>query len=61
MTRHKPDWISLTFGALFVLLAGVLPAQDSLRWDLSQWVLPAAVLLLGVGIAVAAIASGRRD
>ena len=59
MEQHKPDWISATFGAVFVVLAVLLPVQDRLRWDFSEWVLPAAVLVLGVGIAVSAIASSR--
>ena len=60
MEQHKPDWISLTFGGLFAALAVVLPVGRWADWDLSEWVLPAAVLLLGVGIAVSAVASARR-
>lgn len=59
MEQHKADLISLTFGGLFVALAVLLPVGRSASWDLSEWVLPAAVLVLGVGIAVSAIASRR--
>ncbi len=59
MEQHKPDWISLTFGGLFAALAVLLPVGRWVDWDLSEWVLPVAVLLLGIGIAVSAIASTR--
>ncbi len=59
MEQHRPDWISLTFGGLFAALAVLLPIGRSADWDLSGWVLPVADLLLGVGIAVSAIASTR--
>jgi hypothetical protein len=60
MEQHKADLISLAFGGLFVTLALLLPAGGWADWNLSQWVVPAAVLLLGVGIAVSAVASTRR-
>ena len=60
MEQHRPDWISLTFGGLFAALAVVLPVGRWADWDLSELVLPLALLLLGVGIAVSAIASARR-
>ena len=60
MERHAPDWLSLTFGGLFVALAFLLPVGRWVDWNLSAWVLPAAVVLLGVGIAVSAIATVNR-
>ncbi len=60
MEQHKADLISLAFGGLFVALALLLPAGRWVDWSLSEWVVPAAVLLLGVGIAVSAVASMRR-
>jgi len=60
MEQHKADLISLAFGGLFVTLALLLPAGGWADWSLSQWMVPAAVLLLGVGIAVSAVASTRR-
>ena len=60
MEQHRPDWISLTFGGLFAALAVVLPVGRWADWNLSEWVLPGALLLLGVGVAVSAIASARR-
>ena len=60
MEQHKADLISLAFGGLFVTLAFLLPSGRWVDWDLAQWVVPAAVLLLGFGIAVSAVASTRR-
>ena len=57
MDRHAPDWLSLSFGGLFVALAFLLPVGRWVDWNLSAWVLPAAVVLFGVGIAISAIAS----
>jgi len=60
MQQHKADWISLTFGGLFVGLAFLVPAGRWVDWRLSDWVIPLAVVLLGIGIAVSAVASTRR-
>ena len=61
MERHKPDWVSAIFGGLFVLLAVVLPISRWADWDLAEWVLPFAVVMLGAGIGVAAGASMRNQ
>jgi uncharacterized protein YacL len=59
MTRHPTDLVSLTFGMLFgalgvVLLLGRL---DGLNVD---WVIPAAIVVLGVLLIVLARSIGRR-
>jgi hypothetical protein len=59
MYRHHFDIISFIFGALFVALAFIAPAREWLPDDFGRWVVPGAVLLLGVGLAVSAIASSR--
>lgn len=59
MERHQPDWVSLIFGGLFVLLAIVLPISRWADWDFAGWVLPVALVMLGAGIGVAAVASLR--
>ncbi len=59
MNQHRPDWLSLAFGVLFVALAVVVPVEDWISGDLSRWVVPGAVLVLGMGVAVSAIASTR--
>ena len=55
MDQHKPDVTSLVFGGLFVVLAVLLPVEGWVHG--ARWVVPAAVLVLGIGLAVSAIAS----
>lgn len=59
MYRHEPDVMSFVFGGLFVALAVVLSIEGWITGDITQWVVPAAVLVLGVGLAISAIASAR--
>jgi multisubunit Na+/H+ antiporter MnhG subunit len=61
MYRHRFDAISFIFGLIFVSLAFIAPAREWFPTDYVRWLAPGAVLLLGVGIAVSAIASSRAD
>lgn len=61
MERHQPDWVSLIFGGLFVTLAVALPVTRWVDWNLADWVVPLGVVLLGIGIGVAAVSSLRRQ
>lgn len=61
MYRHRFDPISFIFGLLFVALAFIAPVWEWLPTDFGRWAIPGAVLLLGVGLAVSAIASTRSD
>lgn len=61
MYRHRFDPISFIFGLLFVGLAFIAPAREWLPDNFGRWIVPGAVLLLGVGLAVSAIASTRSD
>jgi len=61
MYRHRFDAISFIFGVIFVSFAFIAPAREWLPTDYVRWVVPGAVLLLGIGIAVSAIASSRSD
>jgi len=59
MTRHSPDLVSLTFGVLFaaigiLLLLGRL---DGIRLD---WLIPTAIVVLGVLLIVLASPIGRK-
>ncbi|MEN8114624.1 MAG: hypothetical protein ABFS21_09575, partial [Actinomycetota bacterium] len=53
---HRFDTASFIFGLLFVALAAAAVVQVDFPDNLGTWIVPAAVLLLGVGIAVSAIA-----
>jgi hypothetical protein len=59
MYRHRFDTISFIFGLTFVALAGGAVARVDFPDDLGTWIIPAALLLLGIGIAVSAIAGAR--
>jgi hypothetical protein len=58
MDQHKTDVMSLVFGGLFVGLAVLLPVEG--WFPGTRWVVPAAVLVLGIGLAVSAIGSFNR-
>jgi hypothetical protein len=59
MIRHSFDAISFTFGLLFVGLAVLAPNRDWFPSNVGRWVIPAAVLILGAGLAISAISSSR--
>jgi len=59
MYRHRFDALSFVFGLLFVGMAFLAPARDWFPSDTARWIIPGAVLLLGAGLAISAIASNR--
>jgi hypothetical protein len=61
MYRHRFDPISFIFGLMFVGLAFIAPAREWFPTDFGRWIVPGAVLLLGIGLAVSAVASRRPD
>ena len=56
MYRHRFDAISFVFGLLFVGTAFLAPSRDWIPSGVGQWIVPGAVLLLGAGLAISAIA-----
>lgn len=61
MYSHRFDAISFIFGTIFVGLAFITPAREWLPTDFGRWLIPGALLLLGLGIAVSAVASSRSE
>ncbi|HZJ48161.1 MAG TPA: hypothetical protein VFD97_03885 [Acidimicrobiia bacterium] len=61
MYRHRFDTVSFIFGLLFVAAATLAPLREHLPADVGLWLVPGALVLLGVGIAVSAIATNRSD
>lgn len=59
MYRHRFDALSFVFGLLFIGLAFLAPARDWLPSETARWIIPGAVLLLGGGLAISALASNR--
>jgi len=55
MKSHRFDLLSFVFGVLFLLMAAAAVWDSSLRWDLGAWLVPAAVLTLGIGILVSTL------
>ena len=61
MKRHRFDPLSLVFGVVFLLVAGAAAWNQSFRWDINAWVLPAAVLFLGIALLASTLRSGSQD
>ena len=60
MYRHRFDAISFVFGLLFVGMAFLAPNYHWISSDVTRWIVPGGVLLLGAGLAVSAIAANRK-
>lgn len=59
MHRHRFDAISFVFGLLFLGVAVLAPIHGQLSEDVGRLIIPGAILILGIGLAVSAIASNR--
>lgn len=59
MYRHRFDALSFVFGLLFVGMAFFAPVRDWFPSNTARWIIPGAVLLLGAGLAISAVASNR--
>jgi hypothetical protein len=59
MDRHRFDALSFVFGLLFVGMALFAPVRDWFPGESVRWIVPGAVLLLGAGLAISAVASTR--
>lgn len=59
MDRHRFDALSFVFGLLFVGMAFLAPVRDWFPGESVRWLVPGAVLLLGAGLAISAVASSR--
>jgi predicted membrane protein len=59
MYRHSFDALSFVFGLLFIGMAFFAPARDWFPGNTARWIIPGAVLLLGAGLAISAVASSQ--
>lgn len=57
MKRHPFDPVSFVFGVIFVAMAAAAAFSDEIDWDLAPWLIPAAVLMLGIGLLASALRS----
>ncbi len=59
MYRHSFDALSFVFGLLFIGMAFFAPVRDWFPGNTARWIIPGAVLLLGAGLAISAVASSQ--
>jgi hypothetical protein len=59
MDRHRFDALSFVFGLLFLGMALLAPVRDWFPGNTIRWIVPGAVLLLGAGLAISAVAADR--
>ena len=57
MKRHPFDPVSFVFGVVFVVMAAAAAFSDEIDWNLAPWLIPAAVLMLGIGLLASALRS----
>lgn len=57
MKSHRFDPLSFVFGVVFLLVAGAAIWDASFRWDVGAWIVPAAVLTLGIGLLASTLRS----
>ncbi len=61
MERHRTDFVALTFSLLFIGVAMLAAFDMSFDWDAQDWVVPAAAMILGIGVLTATLRSIRKD
>lgn len=54
MKQHRFDPLSFIFGVVFIVIASVFAAGGR-TIDLDAWVIPASILVLGVGLLLVSI------
>jgi hypothetical protein len=55
MKKHTFDPLSFVAGAIFLMISAAAVLNTDLDYELSGWVLPASVLVLGVGLLAASL------
>ncbi len=60
MKSHGFDPLSFVFGLILLLIAGAGAWNQSFRWDVGAWVLPAVILFLGLALLVSTLRSGSK-
>ena len=61
MKRHPFDAISFVAGVVFLLIAGTFAFSSNVDLRMGAWLLPASVLVLGIGLLVASVRSAKRS
>lgn len=50
MKQHPFDPVSFLFGIFFLVMAGAAVFRQDIDWNVGVWILPVAILVLGVGL-----------
>jgi uncharacterized membrane protein YccC len=61
MKRHSFDPISFVFGIILLAMAAGAVWNDQIDWNIGVWILPTAVLVLGIGLLASTIRSTTRS
>jgi len=55
MKQHRFDPVSLVFGMVFLMMSAAAVWNDQVDWNIGVWLLPGAVLILGIGLLASAL------
>jgi cytochrome c-type biogenesis protein CcmH/NrfF len=61
MKRHSFDPLSFVFGAFFVVMAAAAAFRDEIDWTVGLWVLPASILVLGIGLLASSLRVSKTE
>ncbi|HSJ70563.1 MAG TPA: hypothetical protein VLA29_02830 [Acidimicrobiia bacterium] len=61
MKRHAFDPISFVFGIILMAMAAGAVWNDQIDWNIGVWILPTAVLVLGIGLLTSTIRNTTRS
>lgn len=61
MERHAFDPVSFVFGIIFVAMAAGAVWNDQIDWNIGVWILPTAVLVLGIGLLASTVRDSTRS
>ena len=61
MKKHTFDPLSFVAGVIFLMISAAAVLKTDLDYELSGWILPASVLVLGVGLLAASLRGMRSD
>jgi len=55
MKQHRFDPVSFVFGLVLLLAAAGAVLSDQIDWNVGVWLLPAAIMVLGIGLLASAL------
>jgi hypothetical protein len=61
MKQHRFDPVSFVFGLVLLLAAAGAVMSDQIDWNVGVWLLPAAIMVLGIGLLASALRRTREN